>query len=79
MLATDPRKQASGIGKKMLNHAEQYAKVNFGNVIYNMSVLSSRPELLSFYERRGYVLTGEVGRTGSADPRPAGKTEQPGA
>lgn len=61
MLATDPRKQASGIGKKMLNHAEQYAKVNFGNVIYNMSVLSSRPELLSFYERRGYVLTGEVG------------------
>ncbi|MCS5992148.1 GNAT family N-acetyltransferase [Klebsiella variicola subsp. variicola] len=61
MLAADPRQQASGIGKKMLNHAEQYAKVNFGSVIFNMSVLSSRPELLSFYERRGYVLTGKVG------------------
>lgn len=60
MLATDPARQANGLGKQMLRHAEQYAHEQFGNTVFNMSVISSRPELLAFYERRGYALTGEV-------------------
>jgi ribosomal protein S18 acetylase RimI-like enzyme len=60
MLATNPTLQAQGVGKQMLLHAETYAIDHFGALELKMSVLSSRPELLAFYERRGYVLTGEV-------------------
>ncbi|HEX8980793.1 MAG TPA: GNAT family N-acetyltransferase [Parasulfuritortus sp.] len=60
MLATNPTLQAQGIGKQMLLHAEAYATKHFGASVLKMSVLSSRPELLAFYERRGYFLTGEV-------------------
>lgn len=60
MLATDPAQQAAGIGKQLLEHAERYAAEEFGSSKFRMSVLSARPELLAFYERRGYVRTGEV-------------------
>lgn len=60
MLATNPAMQAQGIGKHMLLHAEAYATEYFEASILKISVLSSRPELLAFYERRGYVLTGKV-------------------
>ena len=60
MLATDPELQAQGLGKRMLSHAENYAAERLGASLFRMSVLSSRPELLAFYQRRGYVLTGEV-------------------
>jgi ribosomal protein S18 acetylase RimI-like enzyme len=60
MLATDPKMQAQGLGKRMLQHAEIYATEHLGASMLKMSVLSSRPELLAFYQRRGYVLTGEV-------------------
>lgn len=60
MLATNPTMQAQGLGKQMLLHAEAYAVEHFDASVLKMSVLSSRPELLAFYERRGYVLTGEV-------------------
>lgn len=60
MLATDPQLQAQGLGKQMLLHAEAYACEHFGASVFKMSVLSSRPELLAFYHRRGYALTGQV-------------------
>jgi len=60
MLATKPAMQAQGIGKQMLLHAEAYAIEHYDASVLKMSVLSSRPELLAFYERRGYVLTGQV-------------------
>ena len=60
MLATEPKMQAQGLGKRMLLHAETYAIEHFHASLLKMSVISSRPELLAFYERRGYVLTGEV-------------------
>ena len=60
MLAADPTMQNLGLGKQMLSHAEAYAMEHFNASVFKMSVLSSRPELLAFYERRGYVLTGEV-------------------
>lgn len=60
MLATDPACQAHGLGKQMLFQAEEYAAEHFGASVFKMSVLSSRPELMAFYERRGYVRTGEV-------------------
>jgi len=60
MLATEPSLQAQGLGKKMLSHAEQYAMAHFKAKVFRMSVLSSRTELIAYYERRGYARTGEV-------------------
>jgi ribosomal protein S18 acetylase RimI-like enzyme len=60
MLATEPAFQARGLGKQMLFQAERYAVERFNAAAFKMSVLSSRPELIAFYERRGYVRTGEV-------------------
>jgi ribosomal protein S18 acetylase RimI-like enzyme len=60
MLATDPALQTKGLGKEIISHAEKYALENFQVSAFKMSILSSRPELLAFYERRGYGLTGEI-------------------
>lgn len=60
MLATHPSEQNSGMGKKMLMAAESYATAHFAPKRLMMSVLSSRAELLSFYQRRGYQLTGQT-------------------
>jgi ribosomal protein S18 acetylase RimI-like enzyme len=60
MLATEPKLQAQGLGKQMLLHAEAYAKEHFRASAFKMLILSSRPELLAFYKRRGYVQTGET-------------------
>jgi GNAT superfamily N-acetyltransferase len=58
MLAVQPVQQATGIGKRMLAEAEHYAIMHFGAERLRMNVLSSRSELLTFYERRGYCRTG---------------------
>ncbi len=60
MLATLPDLQAAGIGKRMLAAAEDWACRTHAPQALQMSVLSNRPELLSFYQRRGYALTGAV-------------------
>ena len=60
MLATEPRLQASGLGNQMMKHAELFAREVLGANMFKMSVLSARPELIAFYERRGYVRTGEM-------------------
>lgn len=60
MLATDPSYQTQGLGKQILEYAERYASAQFGTTSFRMSVLSSRPELIAFYERRGYTRTGQT-------------------
>lgn len=60
MLATLPSEQNAGMGKKMLMAAESYAAAHFAPKRLMMSVLSSRAELLCFYQRRGYQLTGKT-------------------
>lgn len=60
MLATLPTVQNSGLGKKMLSAAESFASSHFAPRRLMIAVLSSRDELLSFYQRRGYQLTGKT-------------------
>ena len=60
LLAVDPGLQASGLGRQMIAFAEQEAVVRFGAVAMEMTVVSRRPELIAYYERRGYVATGEM-------------------
>ena len=57
MLSVSPYKQASGIGKLLLKSADKYAKEKKCETI-EMTVISARTELISWYERNGYVNTG---------------------
>lgn len=58
MLSVKPDTQGKGIGKKLLVAAEIFAKENKINTIF-MSVISVRQELIDWYVRHGYTLTGE--------------------
>lgn len=59
MLTVSPELQGGGIGKKLLKVAEIFAKENQFSKI-EMTVISIRFELVDWYERHGYVKTGET-------------------
>lgn len=59
MLTVSPTLQANGLGRRLLQAAEDYAR----SILYHtitMTVITTRTELLEWYERRGYAKTGEV-------------------
>jgi ribosomal protein S18 acetylase RimI-like enzyme len=58
--AVHPNYQETGLGKKVLSAAESYALEELGANNFIMVVLSSRNELVAFYERRGYKKNGVV-------------------
>ncbi len=58
MLTVDPTRQAGGLGKRLMERSEALAG-EWGCARMRMTVLHSREELLRYYERRGYTLTGE--------------------
>lgn len=59
MLTVKPELQGAGIGKKLLKASEEYAREQGCRAIF-MTVISARTELIGWYERHGYRLTGEV-------------------
>lgn len=59
MLTVAPDLQAGGIGRQLLEAAEEYARDQQCRVI-TMTVIPQRHELLAWYERRGYQRTGAV-------------------
>jgi ribosomal protein S18 acetylase RimI-like enzyme len=59
MLTVSPELQGAGIGKRMLDEAIAYAKIENCTAIY-MTVISVRHELIAWYERHGYKKTGEM-------------------
>lgn len=58
MLAVNPNAQARGLGAGTIAAAEAYARNTLGRRRAQMRVIAQRPELIAYYERRGYVLTG---------------------
>lgn len=58
MFSVLPQLQGKGIGKHILETAEEYALQKGCTEIY-MSVISLRKELISWYERHGYADTGK--------------------
>ncbi|HQR35726.1 MAG TPA: GNAT family N-acetyltransferase [Blastocatellia bacterium] len=60
MFVVRPDLQGNGIGKQFLNVAERIAQNEWGASKIIMSVITLRPELIAFYQRRGYQRTGEV-------------------
>ncbi|KAI5456440.1 acyl-CoA N-acyltransferase [Mariannaea sp. PMI_226] len=60
LFAVDPTKQAGGIGRKVLQHAEAFAKAEFGARMMEMWVIWTREELIAWYIRRGYRKTSKT-------------------
>jgi ribosomal protein S18 acetylase RimI-like enzyme len=59
MFAVRPGLQGSGLGKAVLAAAEEHARSG-GATTMEMSVIDRRGELIAWYERRGYVRTGQT-------------------
>ncbi len=59
MLCVRPDLQSAGLGRRLLNAAEDCALAQ-GISAIEMTVIDSRHELISWYERRGYARTGET-------------------
>lgn len=60
MFVVRPDIQGAGIGKRLLEEAETWARKAWGVTSYVMIVITSRHELVAYYERRGYRRTGEL-------------------
>lgn len=65
MLTVDPGRQAGGVGRRMLERAEELAR-HWGCARMRMCVIDRREELIAYYLRRGYR------RTGASEPFPEG-------
>lgn len=60
LLSVDPGRQAGGLGSLLIAEAEATAARLFSARRVEMTVIRQRPELIAFYQRRGYSLTGEL-------------------
>lgn len=60
MLTVEPAQQAGGTGRAVLAGAEDFARDRLGARTMEMQVIAQRPELIAWYERRGYAPTGET-------------------
>jgi ribosomal protein S18 acetylase RimI-like enzyme len=74
MLSVDPHQQDKGIGKKLINASEEFARAQDCDSIV-MSVISVRKELIAWYERLGYTDTGK--RKPFPENEPFGSPKQP--
>jgi ribosomal protein S18 acetylase RimI-like enzyme len=68
MFTIKPLLQGKGIGKQFLAAAEETAQEQWRASKLTMSVITLRPELIAYYERRGYRRTGRFGAF-PQDPR----------
>ncbi len=60
LLTVDPARQAGGLGRLLIEAAEAEAAARFAATRMEMTVIRQRAELIAWYERRGYRLTGET-------------------
>ena len=58
MLRVLPTLQSGGLGRRLLDAAEDHARA-LGLTAMEMTVIDSRASLIAWYERRGYGFTGE--------------------
>jgi len=65
--AVDPGAQGGGLGRRMMDEAEQWARNGFDAHTLEMTVLAQQEALIAYYERRGFVRTGEI-RPFPSDP-----------
>jgi GNAT superfamily N-acetyltransferase len=68
LLAVDPARQGEGLGQKMVQEAENYARAA-GCAFMDLLIVNQRAELPPFYRRLGYVETGTEPFPADAKPR----------
>jgi GNAT superfamily N-acetyltransferase len=68
LLTVEPTLQAAGLGRRLLAEAEAAAR-DWGSRTVEITVIARRRELVGWYERRGYRLTGERRPFPMEDPR----------
>src|SRR5579862_9871351 len=56
-LSVDPSRQKSGLGKRMMDEAEDYARAN-GCTVLDIRIVNLRTELPGIYRKFGFVETG---------------------
>ena len=59
MFAVDPARQAGGLGRAVLEQAEEQVVQRWGVRRLELTVIDVRQALIEWYERRGFVRTGE--------------------
>ncbi len=69
LVTVDPRRQSAGLGRRLLDAVEAEARARFAATRAEMAVIAQRTDLLAWYERRGYRITGERRPFLAADPR----------
>lgn len=69
LLAVDPAGQGAGLGRRLIAAAEAGARTRSSATRMEMTVIAQRAELIAWYERRGYVRTGETRPFPATDPR----------
>ncbi|SPJ79416.1 related to N-acetyltransferase, GNAT family [Fusarium torulosum] len=74
-LAIDPTLQRSGLGKKMVVVGEEHLTREFGVEKIGLNALQTRKGLLNWYEKQGYVRTGEVTELPIDRARPGAQEE----
>ena len=69
MLTVDATLQGGGLGRRLIEQAEAIARSRLAADRMEMTVIVQRTELIDWYERRGYALTGETRPFPTTDPR----------
>lgn len=69
MLSVDPDLQGAGLGRRLIASAESEARNRFAADRMEMTVIAQRRELIDWYVRCGYQLTGETRPFPATDPR----------
>jgi ribosomal protein S18 acetylase RimI-like enzyme len=69
MVSVRPKLQAAGIGRQLLQEAERIIRDELGLSRARMTVIAQRETLISWYQRRGYSLTGKREKFPYGEPR----------
>ena len=69
MLTIRPTLQAGGLGRALLAAAERHVREHWQARAVVMTVIEQRPELIAWYQRRGYAPTGKFGAFPYGDAR----------
>ncbi len=59
LFAVHPQVQGRGIGARLMAHAEDWMRAHWQTVRVDITVITERADLIAWYHRRGYRLTGE--------------------
>lgn len=68
-VSVQPQRQGNGLGREILSRAESWVARHWGLGRARMTVIAQRPELIAWYERRGYRPTGETAPFPYGNPR----------